>query len=100
MAYEPVLETIAGRRELEAKAVYLVLRKGREIPGEGGVVLDHVEAGHADAGGLGGERQRGVAQRNDIGPAGGAAQKEFPARDLHGGSAASFCLCIGGGALF
>src|SRR2546430_11184490 len=46
MAYEPVLEAIAGRRELEAKAVYLAVRKGREIPGEGGVVLDHVEAGH------------------------------------------------------
>ena len=100
MAYESVLEAIAGRRELVAKAVYLVVRKGREIPGEGGVVLDHVEAGHADDGGCDGQTQRVAQQGIDIGLAGGAAEKEFLAGDLHGNSAEIFGFGGGEGELF
>ena len=100
MADEPVLETIAGRRKLEAKAVYLVVRKGGEIPGESGVVLEHVEAGHADDGGCDGQAQRVAQQGIDIGLAGGAAEKEFLAGDLHGDSAEIFGFGSGEGELF
>src|SRR5215469_9114708 len=84
MAAEPVLQSIAGRRDLESKPVYLLVRKGREIPGKSRVLLKHLETRHADNGGCHRQAERVAQQRIHAGFAGATAEKELLAGDLHG----------------
>src|ERR1043166_7635735 len=46
MANEPMLQAIAGRRELKSKPVYLLVREVREIPGESRILLKHSDTRH------------------------------------------------------
>src|SRR5215813_4485480 len=87
MADEPVLEAFSRRRKIEAKAVYFLARKGREILGQRCVLLKHFEPGHADNSGCHGQAERIAQQGIHACLAGTAAEKEFLTSNFHGDNA-------------
>src|SRR5215472_1629164 len=92
MAAEPVLQSIAGRRELESKPVYLLVRKWREIPSESRVLLKHLETRHADNRGCDRQAERIAQQGIHAGFGGTTAEKKFLTGDLHSDNAEIFVI--------